>query len=180
MNEKLSALMDGELNEAETSKILSQLEKDKNLRAAWSRYHLAASVLHDDITQLSNPGLADKIAKEIAGEPVIVSPGWWRQSNKKAIKLAGSFAIAASVAAIAVISLRVDSPDQANRQSIASLEPISSGDFIRASGTRWSNGTSSTGRALNMYLVEHSEFSPASNFKGMMGYGRIAGYDMSK
>lgn len=180
MNEKLSALMDGELNEAETSKILSQLEKDKDLRATWSRYHLAASALHDDITQLSNSGLADKVAKEIAAEPFVVSPGWWRQSNKKAIKLAGSLAIAASVAAIAVISLQVDSPNQANPQSIASLEPISSGDFIRASGTRWRNGPSSTERALNMYLVEHSEFNPASNFKGMMGYGRIAGYDMAK
>ncbi len=180
MNEKLSALMDGELNEAETRKMLSEIEKNKDLRATWSRYHLAASALHDDIIQLSNSSLASKISKEIAGEPIIVSPGWWRQSNKKAIKLAGSFAIAASVAAIAVVSLQVDSPDQVNQQSIASLEPISSGDFIRASGTRWSNGTNSTGRALNMYLVEHSEFSPASNFKGMMGYGRIAGYDMTK
>ncbi len=180
MNEKLSALMDGELNEAETSKILSQLEKDKDLRASWSRYHLAASVLRDDASQLSAPSLADKIAKEIAGEPVIVSPGWWRQSNKKAIKLAGSLAIAASVAAIAVISLQVDAPDQANLQSIASLEPINSSDFIRTRGTRWSKGPNSTETALNMYLVEHSEFSPASNFKGMMGYGRIAGYDMTK
>jgi len=180
MNEKLSALMDGELNEAETSNVLSQLEKDENLRATWSRYHLAASALHDDITQLSKPSLADKISKAIEGEPVIVSPGWWRQSNKKAIKLAGSLAIAASVAAIAVISLQVDSPDQANPQSIASLEPINPSDFIRTRGTRWSKGPNSTGRALNMYLVEHSEFSPASNFKGMMGYGRIAGYDMSK
>ena len=180
MNEKLSALMDGELNEAETRKMLSEIEKNKDLRATWSRYHLAASALHDEIIQLSNTSIADKVAKEIEGEPYIVSPGWWRQSNKKAIKLAGSFAIAASVAVIAVISLQVETTDQANSQSIAKLEPITAGDFIRASGTRWRKGSKSTERALNMYLVEHSEFNPVSNFKGMMGYGRIAGYDMAK
>lgn len=193
MNEKLSALMDGELGEAESQKLLSQLKTDKDLRAAWGRYHLAGSVLREEATHISDTKLADslakRVAKEIENEPQILVPrNWLRHSNrkitkKKIIGMVGSFAIAASVAAIAIISLQVETTEQRSQQNIAKQSPanlnsISTSDFIRASGTRWKKGTTKTEKVLNMYLVEHGEFTPSSNFKGMMSYGRIVSYDM--
>lgn len=178
MNEKLSALMDGELDEAEAEQLLSQLKTDKDLRAAWGRYHLAGSALRAE-NVLGSAKLAARITAQIKNEPQILAPNnWLRQPAKKIIKLTGSLAIAASVAAVAIVSLQVETTEQVGQQNIANLNTIGAGDFIRASGTRWSKGTSKTEKALNMYLVEHGEFSPSSNFKGMMSYGRIVSYDM--
>lgn len=184
MNEKLSAFMDGELGEVESQELLTQLKTNKELRAVWNRYHFAGAALREESIQINDPRLAGRVAKEIASEPQILVPGnWWRQSNRKIIKMAGSFAIAASVAAIAIISLQVETTEQIDQQNVAKLSPanlnsIGASDFIRASGTRWSKGTTKTEKTLNMYLVEHSEFNPASNFKGMMSYGYIVSYDM--
>lgn len=179
MNEKLSAFIDGELGEEESRELLSQLKTDKELRAAWDRYHLAGSALRDENLRMTDSGIADRVAKEIASEPQILAPKKWvSQGSSKLVKIAGSLAIAASVAAIAVISLQVETVNQPGQQNVAELTPVAPGDFIRANGTRWSKGTANTEKALNMYLVEHGEFNPSSNFKGMMSYGRIVSYDM--
>jgi len=181
MKEKLSAFLDGELGDTEARELLFQLDSDKELRAVWDRYHLAGSALRGEFAQFYGSSLAASISNELKNEPQILVPGnRWRHSGTKFFKMAGSLAIAASVATIAIISMQVDTRESAGTQNIAKLTPITSSDFIRTRGTRWSKGTSTTEKALNMYLVEHGEFNPSSNFKGMMSYGHIVSYDMTE
>jgi len=45
MKEKLSALVDNELDELETRRLLTALAADEALRATWGRYHLIGAML---------------------------------------------------------------------------------------------------------------------------------------
>ncbi|MDE0055373.1 MAG: sigma-E factor negative regulatory protein [Gammaproteobacteria bacterium] len=46
--EAISAIMDGEAHELETRRILDEIGKDDELRAAWDRFHLARSAMAGD------------------------------------------------------------------------------------------------------------------------------------
>jgi hypothetical protein len=85
--ERLSALMDGELPEDEARFLRRRLEHDLDLRAAWSRLHLASSCLKGHAVQ----PLALDCAAVRAAEPASAGRrGWMR------------WAAAASVAVLAV------------------------------------------------------------------------------
>ena len=46
MKEKLSALVDNELDDLDERRVMAALEKDADLRRTWERYHLVRSALH--------------------------------------------------------------------------------------------------------------------------------------
>jgi len=48
LRESLSAVVDGEADEFELRRVLDELPKDPQLRAAWSRYHLIGAVLRSE------------------------------------------------------------------------------------------------------------------------------------
>ena len=59
MNEKLSALIDAELDELDERRTLNALTEDAKLRATWERYHLIRAVMTRQIDGLpygSRPG----------------------------------------------------------------------------------------------------------------------------
>ena len=99
------------------------------------------------------------------------------------MRWAGGMAIAASVAAVAIVGVRLVSPLEQNTASQLAANTVSTvkeSDFIRVGQTHWNTERPELERTLNIYLVEHNEFSPTSSIKGMMVYGRIAGYDTDR
>ncbi len=79
---------------------------------------------------------------------------------------------------MAVISLKTSEPP-ADGNDLLAGKPIAQGDYIRAGDTHWTGKTPTPGleRELNFYLVEHNQYSSVGNIRGMMDYGRVAGYD---
>lgn len=98
----LSALMDGEADELAMRRALGAAE-DAAVRAAWSRYHLASSLLRaEDVTPVGTLLLADRVqAALMPDEPVEQSAAWWKKS------VAG-LAVAASCAFL-VVALQMQS-----------------------------------------------------------------------
>jgi sigma-E factor negative regulatory protein RseA len=142
-DEGVSALVDGELNGAEKRQALDDLCKDVGLRDRWARYHLISDALKRNLPPSIPIGFSNSVMQAIAIEPSIlaapkpasstVTAGGW--SGKIAVfnrdvfmkKVSGA-AIAASVAAIALISYQVGlqqqvGPDQANLTTIAKTDP---------------------------------------------------------
>lgn len=177
MKEKLSALVDNELDDVNERRVMAVLEKDADLRRTWERYHLVRSVLHQELDAFVPPDMAEHVAARISMEPANTS-AFRRQ---KITRYAGMFAIAASVAAIAVTSVQwLSRPISAPVTPVASVQPAPD-NFIRAGATRWDmkQNEPETESALNAFLVEHNEFASSSGIGGMMPYVRVVGYDNS-
>jgi sigma-E factor negative regulatory protein RseA len=103
LHESLSALMDGEASELELHRILASIE-DESLRRAWRGMHQQRDSLHGAVTY-GDVDLSLRVRDALADTPVLSTPelerdasapGGWRRSLT-------SFAVAASVTAVAVI-----------------------------------------------------------------------------
>lgn len=177
MKEKLSALVDNELDDVSERHVMAALEKDAGLRQTWERYHLVRSALHQELGVFVPPDMATRVATQIGLEPANVA-SFRRQ---KITRLVGTLAIAASVAAIAVTGVQwFNRPTSVPASSLAAVQPAPD-NFIRAGTTRrdmkQKEPEPEAESALNAFLVEHNEFASSSGIGGMMPYVRVVGYD---
>lgn len=194
MKEKLSALVDNELDELDERRVMKALEKDADLRKTWERYHLVRSVLHQELDVLVPSGMAARVAAQIESEPANVASF----RRRKISRTAGTLAMAASVAVIAVTAVQwfnrpvtAPIPSLAAGQSVP-VDPVAApvpslavsqtapDNYIRADATRWDVKEPETESTLNAFLVEHNEFASSSGIGGMMPYVRVVGYDNPK
>lgn len=195
MKEKLSALVDNELDELDERRVMKALENDADLRKTWERYHLVHSVLHQELDVLVPSGMAARVAARIESEPANVA----RFRRRQVSRIAGTLAMAASVAVIAVAAVQwfnrpITSPipslaavgQSVPVNSVASPVPslavsqTAPDNFIRTGATRWDVKEPETESTLNTFLIEHNEFASSSGIGGMMPYVRVVGYDNPK
>lgn len=104
--EQLSAFMDDEIDGLQKNQV-EQILKDPELLDSWSRYHLVSDCLKHNLPEHLDRDLAGKISRSIAQEPAIVAPGGLARSFAKP---AAGFAIAASVAALAIFGIQQQQP----------------------------------------------------------------------
>jgi sigma-E factor negative regulatory protein RseA len=184
MKEKLSALVDNELDDLDERRVMTALEQDADLRRTWERYHLLRSALRQDLDILIPRDVAERVAARIGDEPA--GAGTYRR--QRITRYAGTFAIAASVAAIAVAGVQWFSrPATAPIDPlVAAIQPVplavvqpAPEKIVRAGSTRWDMQQTEpeAESALNAFLVEHNEFASSSGIGGMMPYVRVVGYD---
>ena len=111
LNERLSQLMDGESEDAD-GRIIDDLLHNPVRRDTWWRYHLIADVLRHDTDILAHRNLADRISKALENEPVVLAPRPLLQRNW--VKPVAGFAIAASVAVVAILGLQQNNNNAVN------------------------------------------------------------------
>jgi sigma-E factor negative regulatory protein RseA len=100
IREQLSAFLDGELPEAETTLLLKRLERDEDLKGTLSRYSLIGAVMRTDGDMPAAHHVAARVRAAIADEPSFGprrAPPWLRP--------AAGLAVAASVALATVLLL---------------------------------------------------------------------------
>ncbi len=69
--EQISALMDGDLSDAE---VLNELEMDSDLQDTWGRYHLIGDAMRGDLPVNLQLDLSDRIMAALEDEPTILAP----------------------------------------------------------------------------------------------------------
>ena len=69
--EQISALMDGDLSDAE---VLHELEMDSDLQDTWGRYHLIGDAMRGDLPVNLQLDLSDSIMAALEDEPTILAP----------------------------------------------------------------------------------------------------------
>ena len=176
MKQKLSALVDNELDELEERRVFTALEGDVALRRTWERYHLVRAALHQDVDVVVARDAAEQVARRIQAEPSTAVSF----RRHRVTRFLGTLAIAASVAAIAITGVQwVHRPAPAPLPALATNTPVPQ-NFIRSGTTRWDIKEPEAESALNAYLVEHDEFASTSGLGGMMPYVRIVSYDNDK
>ncbi len=169
MNEKISALMDAELEKLEERRLLETLTRDAALRRTWERYHLARAAMTNQLDYVAPSRVAERVYAELQHVPLMVD-----RSGKRWV---GGLAVAASVAALAIIglpALQRPSTPTTPTLAVSTFTPTGS----RASATEVPDEPGE-GR-LSAYLVGHNEFMPTAGMGGMLPYVRVVTYDREK
>ncbi len=70
--EQISALMDGELDDARAHALCAQMKSDESSEC-WATYHLIGDALRSEC--LAQAGFARRFAERLASEPTVLAPG---------------------------------------------------------------------------------------------------------
>ena len=178
-SEKLSAVSDGE---AVYDDVMSkQVATDAALQTQWHNTHLVRDVLRGHKVSREVLTLSQRVSKALENEPTVLAPQK-RFSSQQVMKQASGFAIAATIAVVAVLTVQqrglspdvqpltvASVPQLTNQPRPANLQTVASrGEMPRVS--------TAVERKLSSYIVNHNEYSATSNMQGMLPYVRIVGF----
>ncbi len=172
LREGLSALVDGETDEQEAARLLDRITRDAELKAAWERYHLVSDVLRNDLPLVSGEDLVERVRRSVETEPVMFRP---RRPRAVALKPVAGFALAASVAVVAVLGFRGmvgPSGDTDAPVALAGDRP----EQTQLARMRWDVDRPGVEERLNTYLVNHNEHTA----RGMLPYARVVAYNADR
>jgi len=174
MNEKISALMDDELERAEGMKLLGELRQDVVAREQWRRYHLYAAAMREELPSTLDVDFHERVAAELKKEPVQLSPASLPKDNSWRVPAIG-LAVAASLLAVVVM---VQKPFTGTEQASLSVAAVSPDAARRSDGQiiRINHNNEDVRERINRLLVEHNEYNPASDMTGMMPYARFVSF----
>jgi len=175
--EQLSSLLDDELDPAVQDFALRELSEDEGLRGLWGRYHLIGEVLRGEPISRGAIAVADQVRERLVEEPVLLSPQP-RIAVPRWLTHAGGWALAASVALLAIVSgPTLFRGDAAPSVWVAQQEPSAPVLYLDRSGARWGVRRPEVESKLNSFLASHQEYSPVAGLKGMVPYATFARYD---
>ncbi len=170
MNEKLSALMDGELARDDALTTIKSLGQDADQRTEWDCYHLIGDVLRGEAVNETSRrrASAESIFAKLAAEPTVLAP----TAIAKPIRAAHverrtrlALAMAASVvtvSAIGVVAFKQQSVAGAGTQVAQQQAQQQASQQARAPAIATVAAPSELNVRVNDYLAVHRQFSNAS------------------
>ena len=199
-DERISALMDGELDEQMQHSAMDELLNKTEARDTWARYHLISDTLRQHLPAGMDTQFSSRVMSALEDEPTILAPRT-TQTSSMARRLSG-LAVAASVAAVAVMGVQFmyqqDGQLPAEQMAQAPVSPtasVANKAFARApirqniqTVTQSMNPTAMTPRLaqqqspltqkrfhpnLNKYLVDHNQLTARTAVQGVMPYARL-------
>ena len=151
-NEKISQLMDGELDDAEAQRFFGALQ-DSEAQREWQAYHLIGDVLRD--TSAVSGDFMGRFSERLAGEPTVLAPHRLSGHNTRTIALSA----AASVTAVGLVVWAVLQTGAVHTPP-ADLAVANEQQVELASAD------------VNPYLLAHQEYSPSVAMEGVAPYIR--------
>ena len=158
MTERISALMDGELDRVAAGSEVQSLRKDSELREVWNTYHLIGDVMRGDLISAYDQRVTQCIAKE----PVVLAPGRLKEIPPlRFVRYALS--AAASLAAVWLV-LWTAAPTRGMPEMVATQN--------KAPRVIATQPVGIAGDVEN-YLLAHQRYSPSNAMQGVAPYVRL-------
>lgn len=150
MNEKVSALVDGELADEEAARVLVWMSEDSERARTWDTCHLIGDALRGHLS----PQVADRVSRRLANEPTILSPRRHpaaapRILARRMMQAAAAIAAFALVAWMALPMWQGDSQPQIAQSQVPAVSEVQN------------------------YLLAHQRYSPSSAMQGVAPYVRL-------
>lgn len=175
MTEKLSALVDNELDELDRARVLRDLGRQSELAALWSRYHIIGLAMRRE-SVCPDGGLPGRVASALESETTGGEQAASPERRAPLGRSAGRFAVAASVVGVLVVGGLVVNLYE-NRRTGNTAAPAGQQVAFSSDSTRWNDVDPRVEDALNALLVEHGEFTSASGMNGLTAYTKFVAYD---
>lgn len=173
-DERLSAFVDGELEQAEAEGLISEMLSNEELRSRWLRYQHAGSALRHEPIAARGTNLLAGIHARLQDEPTILAPRQTKPMSATFKQVAG-MAVAATVAAVSVLMIQPAEKtfNPANNQVAAiTAAPVATGQqWLRVNNANWSDDRPAVVSKLNSYLVNHNGYS--TSIRGTLPYAPI-------
>jgi sigma-E factor negative regulatory protein RseA len=155
MKERVSVLMDGELDDKSAAAAIQSLANEREARDVWRSYHLIGDLMRGS-APLSE-GFAARITWKLAEPPTVLAPGRIRPQPRRWFTVS---AAAASLAAVALVAWLAFAPQpQVPAAPLAQAKPEAPAIVPMPT-------------AANDYLLAHQGFSPRVSLQGMAPYVR--------
>jgi sigma-E factor negative regulatory protein RseA len=163
MNEKLSALIDGELEGDSLHTHLGRLRTDPELRSAWDTYHLIGDALRGQIS----PAIADRVVARLREEPTVLAPRPQKNPSRRLGWYA--MAVAASVSAVGFVVWTASPAWRVEPQLAGGPAVTTVATSVQAPATLVSSVPHAE---VENYLLAHQPYSHTSAMQGIAPYAR--------
>lgn len=165
MKERISALMDGELDDKSAAELIDALGRDRDALFTWRSYHVISDAMREG--RLLSEGFAAQLSARLAAEPTVVAPRARVPGFQAASKRWYALSAAASLAAVALVGWLAFAPQPAtnptvNPAPVAQVQPVAEPKPTIVP----------LPSAANDYLLAHQGFSPRVHLQGMAPYVR--------
>jgi len=169
MKEKVSALLDGALDDNASSRMLESLKRDGALRRDWENYCLIGDVLRDEAALSSD--FTSKVMLCLEDEPTVLAPvrrevgsSWVRHLMPIAASVMG-------VAAVGWVAMTLNGPGQDPLQVAATKAPalVVAQESARVRAAAVSASVEPSERE---YLFAHQAMAPSAAMPGVALYVR--------
>jgi sigma-E factor negative regulatory protein RseA len=156
MKNRISELMDGELDERSAADTIKACGQGRDALETWRTYHLISDAMRD--SRVLSAGFSARLLVRLQAEPTVLAPQRARPESRTWFALSA----AASFAAVALVGWLAFAP----QPEVAPLAqaPKPAAEAIQAQVIAPS--------AANDYLLAHQGFSPRVSFQGMAPYVR--------
>ena len=160
MKDRVSALMDGELDDKSAAQTIDAVGSDRDALEAWRSYHMISDAMRQ--SRVLSDGFAARVTQRLAAEPTVLAPRALQAPQPRRW-----FAVPAAASVVAAVGLvgwmafgpqpQVPAPAsvpvaQAQPEPKPTMVPLPS--------------------AASDYLLAHQGFSPRISFQGMAPYVR--------
>jgi len=163
--DKISALMDGELDGQQARELWARLKQDDELLQHWHTFHLIGDALRGE--RPLSPRFSEQLVARLDNEPTVLAP---RRSATQRFT-AYALSAAASLAAIALVGWMafVDNP-LAPRTEVATAPAAAQSPATVPAQAQIASVPNEGG--MNDFLIAHQEFSPSTAIQGLAPYIR--------
>jgi sigma-E factor negative regulatory protein RseA len=156
MKDRLSALMDGELDDKSAAETIQALGSDREALQIWSTYQLISDAMRQ--SRLLSGGFTARVTERLAAEPTVLAPRAMEGESRRWVALSA----AASLAAVALVGWLAFAPQPHVPAPVAQVQPVSEPKPTMVP----------LPSAANDYLLAHQGFSPRISLQGMAPYVR--------
>jgi hypothetical protein len=165
-HEQLSALLDGELPEAEVAMAIRRVTRDDALRRAALRYSLIGDALRDELPAGRPSNLVGRVRAQLGAEPVPVAVAPARFARLS--KWGAGFAVAASVAMVALVALPGRQQDLPPPVLTATEVAVPGPEQRIAAPPVYTRAAGGGPDRLTRYYVNHTEYAPPMSGRGAL------------
>lgn len=161
--DKISALMDGELDERQVREELARLKLQHELRESWDTYHLISDALRGGALLSAN--LKRRVSERLAQEPTVLAP------RRSVVRRTATYALsaAASISAVALVGWLAISISTINTEPEIARAPTPA--VVLPAPAPQMASVPNEGN-MNEYLLAHQGFSPSTAIQGVAPYIR--------
>ena len=193
MRNKISALMDGELDSIDVADAITQIKSSEELRNEWSRYHLIGDALRQ--STMSIPDIDSGIRKKLDIEPTVLTPEFPKEKKGQAFAFAVAASLVTAVAAVTWMGGQTmdHQPLVANKAvpqttvkaefaepAIITVPVLAQKEELRTDKSVLQAAAQADSDVipipapiqLNDYMFVHEEFSPRTAIRGVSPYMR--------
>lgn len=164
--EKISALMDGELDERQARDQLVRLKQDQELLQYWHTFHLIGDAMRGE--PLLSAKFNEQLAARLGSEPTVLAP------LRRSLRRFAAYALsaAASLSAVALVVWMVFIDDRLAPPAELAKAPVVAPPSPAAVPPQAPIASVPNEGRMNDFLIAHQEFSPSTAIQGVAPYIR--------